>query len=84
MLKRDITVTFVGSVASAILSLGDAIIIARVLVPINQGLLGLALLIPTIAATFCTLGQEMVNATFAGLYKDKRSSLFQQSLLVTL
>ena len=84
MLKRDITATIAGNLAGAILSLGSAVILARVLGPANRGLLGLALLIPTIVATFCILGQNMVNATFAGLYKDKRSSLFQQSLIIAL
>lgn len=84
MLKRDITATFAGNLVGAILSLGSAVVLARVLGPANRGLLGLALLIPTIAATFCILGQDMVNATFAGLYKDKRSSLFQQSLIIVL
>ncbi len=84
MLKRDISATFAGNVVATILSLFTGVILARVLGPVNRGLLGLALLIPSIAATFCTLGQGMVNVTFAGLYKDKRSSLFQQSLIVTL
>lgn len=84
MLKRDVTATLGGNVAATILSLGNAIILARVLGPANRGLLGLALLIPTIAGMFCIVGQDMVNATFAGLYKDKRSSLFQQSLVIAL
>ena len=84
ILRRDITTTFAGNVVATILYLGASAILARVLGPTNWGLLGLALLIPSIMATFCTLGQEMVNTTFAGLYKDKRSSLFQQSLIITL
>jgi O-antigen/teichoic acid export membrane protein len=84
MLKRDITVTFGGNFIATVLSVVNSIILARVLGPGNRGLLGLALLVPTIIATFCILGQETVNATFAGLYKDKRSSLFQQSLIITL
>ncbi|MHC4460444.1 MAG: oligosaccharide flippase family protein [Planctomycetota bacterium] len=83
-MKRDITTTLGGNVGATILSLGNAIILARVLGPANRGLLGLALLIPTIAGTFCIVGQDMVNATFGGLYKDKRSSLFQQSLVIAL
>jgi O-antigen/teichoic acid export membrane protein len=84
MLKREVTVTFAGSFIGTILSLGEAVILARVLGPTDRGVLGLALLIPTIAATFCVLGQDTVNATFAGLYKDKRSSLFEQSLIIIL
>jgi O-antigen/teichoic acid export membrane protein len=84
MLKRDITATFVSNAFGAILSLCNAVILARVLGPAGQGLLGMAMLIPTVTATFCILGHDMVNCTFAGLYKDKRSSLFQQSLIITL
>ena len=84
MLKRDITATFAGNFVAMILSLGTVTILTRVLGPINMGLFGLAILIPNIAATFCILGQDTVNSAFAGLYKDKRSSLFQQSLIITL
>jgi len=83
-LKRDVTATLGGNIVATFLSLGNAVILARVLGPANRGLLGLALLIPTIAGTFCIVGQDMVNATFGGLYKDKRSSLFQQSLVIAL
>jgi len=84
MLKRDVTVTFAANIFSTFLSLCTSIIIARVLGPTNRGLLGLAIFIPSIAATFCSLGQGTVNMTFAGLYKDMRGSLFVQSLIVTL
>jgi stage V sporulation protein B len=84
MLKRDITVTLSGNFIGAFLSVGTSVILARKLGPANRGLLGLAMLIPAVAVQFCLLGQEMVNATFAGLYKDKRSSLFLQSLIITL
>jgi len=83
VLKRDIGATFVGNVVTVVLSLGTGAILARALGPSNRGILGLALLIPTIAAKFCSMGQETVNATFAGLYKDERRSLFLQSLIVT-
>jgi O-antigen/teichoic acid export membrane protein len=84
MLRREVTATFTGNFFAAILSLCNAVILARVLGPAGQGLLGMALLIPTATATFCILGHDTVNVTFAGLYKDKRSSLFQQSLIITL
>ena len=84
MLKREIGITFAGSMASTVLSIGSAIILARFLGPSNRGLLALALLIPSIAGTFCRLGQDTVNATFAGLYKDQRSSLFLQSVVVAV
>ena len=83
MFKREVTATLVSNVIGAVFSLGNAVILARVLGPAGWGLLGLALLIPAVTVTFCVLGQDMVNATFAGLYKDKRNSLFQQSLLIT-
>jgi O-antigen/teichoic acid export membrane protein len=84
MLKHDVTATFISNVFAAIFSLCNAVILARVLGPADRGLLGLAMLIPTVIATFCILGHDMVNVTFAGLYKDKRSSLFEQSLIITL
>ena len=84
MLRREVTATFTGNFFAAILSLCNAVILARVLRPADRGLLGLAMLIPAVTATFCILGHDMVNVTFAGLYKDKRSSLFQQSLIITL
>ncbi len=83
-LKRDIAATFGSNLFGALVSIGSAAILARVLGPANRGLLGLVMLIPIIVGTFCILGQDMVNATFAGLYKDKRSNLFQQSLIVTV
>ena len=83
MLKKEISATFAGSVVSTGLSIGTAIIMARFLGPANRGLLALALLIPSITATFCRFGQDSVNATFAGLYKDKRSGLFLQSIIIT-
>ncbi len=83
-LKRDIAATFSGNVAVTILALGISVILARALGPSARGLFGLAILIPTILSKFCICGQDMVNATFAGLHKDKRSALFQQTLIVTV
>ena len=68
MLKRDITATLTSNIVGGIFSLGNAVILARVLGPTDRGLLGLAMLIPTVIATFCILGQDMVNVTFAGLH----------------
>lgn len=82
-LKREISITFAGNFIAAVLFLGSAIILARVLGPANRGLLSLAMLIPLVTSSFCILGQDMVNMTFAGLYKDKRSSLLQQSLIIS-
>ncbi len=84
MLKREIAHTFAGSVVSAALALGTQVVLARTLGPGPRGVLALALLIPTIMGVFCGLGQQSVNATFAGLHKDRRSTLFLQSLLMTL
>jgi len=83
-LKQEISATVAGNFVAAIVFLGNAIILARVLGPANRGLLSLAMLIPLITSSFCIFGQDVVNMTFAGLYKDKRSSLFQQSLIIAL
>ena len=84
MLKRDIIATFTANTVGLFLSLVTSIIIARALGPAERGLLGLALLVPSLMVSFCTVGQPTVNIIFAGLYKDKQSSLFQQSLIFTL
>lgn len=83
ILKHDIATTFVSNSIATVLFLGNAIILARVLGPANRGLLSLAMLIPLVASSFCILGQDVVNMTFAGLYKDNRSSLFQQTLIIS-
>jgi len=83
-LKREIITTASGNVIGTIFAFATAIVLARVLGPADRGLLALAVLIPDIAGKICTAGYEMVNSTFAGLYKDKRSSLFQQTLIVVL
>jgi len=82
--KHDVSVTFIGSLLTAALGLVSAVIVARALGPAGRGLLALALFIPAIVATFCRFGQDTVNSVFAGLYKDRRAHLFQQSILVTL
>jgi O-antigen/teichoic acid export membrane protein len=82
--KREIAATASGNVIGTILAFGTAIVLARVLGPADRGLLALAVLIPDIAGKICSSGYEIVNLTFAGLYKDKRSSLFQQTLIVML
>ena len=84
MLKREVTATLGANIFGFLMGLGSFSIIARVLQPEGRGLLGLALLIPHTAAMFCNLGQVTVNSTYAGLYKDKRIQLFQQSLLIAI
>ncbi len=84
MLKRDISITFVGNAVTLLLGVCTAAIFARVLGPSGRGLLALAMLVPSIAATFLRLGQETVNITFAGLYKEHRSALFLQSIFLSL
>jgi len=83
-LKREIITTASGNVIGTIFAFGTAIVLARVLGPADRGLLALAVLIPDITGKICSAGYEMVNSTFAGLYKDKRSSLFQQTLIIVL
>jgi stage V sporulation protein B len=84
MLKREITATFAGNLAAAAVGLGTSILFARVLGRDGQGLLALALFLPTIVATFAPLGLDMVNTTFGGLHKDERRGLFLQSILAAL
>ena len=83
MLKREVTATFIGSLVAAAFGLGVSVVFARSLGRDGQGLLALAGFIPGILSSFCSLGQDSVNATFGGLYKEQRSALFLQSLLVT-
>ncbi len=83
-LKREIAATASGNVMGTVFAFATAIVLARVLGPADRGLLALAVLIPDIAGKICSAGYEMVNSTFAGLYKDKRSSLFQQTLIIVL
>ncbi|HOW71766.1 MAG TPA: flippase [Phycisphaerae bacterium] len=83
MLKRDISATFVGNLALIVIMLGTATITSRALGPAGRGLLAMAFLIPTITSTFALLGQEVVNNTFAGLYKEARTVLFFHSLFFT-
>jgi O-antigen/teichoic acid export membrane protein len=84
MLKRDIVLLLTGSMASAVFSLGTQIVLARTFGAGARGVLALALLIPMILNMLCGLGQESVNATFAGLYKDKRNALFVQSWITSV
>lgn len=84
MLKREIASTFAGNLLAAVLGLGASVIIARTLGREGQGLFALAWFLPSILANFSTLGQDAVNATFAGVHKEERKALFVQSLLVSL
>ncbi len=83
MLKRDISATFAGSMVLAVIMLGTVTVTSRWLGPEGRGILALALLLPSITTTFAMLGQESVNSTFAGLYKEARAGLFLQSLVIT-
>ncbi|MCK4794614.1 MAG: flippase [Desulfobacteraceae bacterium] len=84
MLKKNVAITFAGQLASFLLALGVAVVLVRALGTAGRGLLALAILIPMIVATFARLGQESVNSTFAGLYREHRTSLFVQTLLFTV
>lgn len=84
MLKREVTATFAGNLGAAVVGLGTSILFARILGREGQGLLALAMFLPTIVATFAPLGMDMVNATFGGLHKEARRGLFLQSILVAL
>jgi len=80
MLAREITWTFASNITNSVLALGTSIVMARALGPAGQGALGLALFIPMIVAMLSQFGFDMVNATYAGLYKQERSTLLLQSL----
>jgi len=83
-LKTEVAITFLGTVGATLFGVGSAVIFARGLGTDGRGLLALAMLVPTLSGTFCRMGQDTVNATFGGLYKNQRSALFVQTLLATL
>lgn len=83
MLKRDILATFTSNAALVVIMIGTATITSRMLGPEGRGALALACWLPSIAATFALLGQDSVNSTFAGLYKQARPGLFLQTLVFT-
>jgi O-antigen/teichoic acid export membrane protein len=84
MLKREFAAMLASNLLIALIGLGTWAIFLNVLKPEGQALLTLACFIPSILWTFCGLGQEVVNATFAGIRKDQRQALFMQTILVTI
>jgi O-antigen/teichoic acid export membrane protein len=84
VLKREVMLTFVGSAVCVILGTGSAIITSRWLHPEGRGILALVFLIPALTSTLAILGQDAVNSTFAGLYKESRGSLLLHSFLFAL
>jgi O-antigen/teichoic acid export membrane protein len=83
-LKKDIAFTFSGNLTGTIIGCLVAILLARALGPANRGIVGLAILLPDILSKVFSLGYEVVNPTYAGLYKEHRSALFQHSALIAL
>ncbi len=81
MLKKDVAATFVGNGLGMLLSFAGAIIMSRILGAEGRGLLAMALLVPGVTLTVVLLGQDSVNATFAGVEKAKRGSLLLHSIL---
>ncbi|KKL97216.1 hypothetical protein LCGC14_1836690, partial [marine sediment metagenome] len=84
MLKKDITVTFVGQMARVFVGIVGSALLARALGPDGRGLYALAILVPATVERCLAAGMTGVNGTFAGLYRDQRKALFAQSVLFTL
>ena len=81
-LKKDIAFTFSGNLTGTFIGCVVAILLARTLGPANRGIVGLAILLPDILSKVFSFGYESVNPTYAGLYKESRSALFQHSVLI--
>lgn len=84
MLRQDVITTFGCNIGAAAFGLLSSVTIARALGPEQQGLLALALFFPSLLSSFLGLGQETVNASFAGLHKDRRNALMLQSFVLAL
>ena len=74
MLKRELTVTLAVNLTNSALSLGVAVIIARVLGREGQALYALAIFLPSITSTLCRMGQETVNGVPSRHYRNTESS----------
>ena len=83
MLKRDVFVTFSGHVLRGIIVTIAAAILARSLGPDARGVFALAIVFPRTAQLLFRWGQDSVNNTFPGRYKDNRPALFAQSMLLS-
>ena len=83
-LKKDITVTFSGQIASLILGTLSTALLSRGLGAEQRGIYALAIWMPATLSAFTPFGQVQVNSLFAGLHRDKRSQLLLQSLVIAL
>jgi len=84
VLKKDVAVTFSGQVGRVIFATAATAFLARGLGPDGQGLYALAIWMPLTVSTFAQFGQVGVNSTFAGLYKERRESLFLQTFFFAI
>jgi O-antigen/teichoic acid export membrane protein len=82
-LKKDIAFTFFGNLAATIIGCLTAVLLARVLGPTGRGIVGLAILLPDVLSRIFSMGYDVVNPTYAGLYKDRRPALLQHSILIS-
>lgn len=69
---RNSLLTFVGTLARAILALAGQIIIARVLGPAGKGLYAFLVYIPTVLVPLCSLGLNYANTYYVARNREDR------------
>ena len=79
---KDTLTTFSTQIIGVILGLAAAIIIARVLGPSGKGAYTLIILVPTLLATFGTLGIGVANLYFVGKRKYKIADITSNSVVL--
>ena len=79
---KDTLTTFSTQIIGVILGLAAAIIIARVLGPSGKGAYTLIILVPTLLATFGTLGIGVANLYFVGKKKYKLVDITSNSVVL--
>lgn len=79
---KDTLTTFSTQIIGVILGLAAAIIIARVLGPSGKGAYTLIILVPTLLATFGTLGIGVANLYFVGKKKYKLADITSNSVVL--
>jgi O-antigen/teichoic acid export membrane protein len=79
---KDTLTTFSTQIIGVILGLAGAIIIARVLGPSGKGAYTLILLVPSLLATFGTLGIGVANLYFVGKKKYKLADITSNSVVL--
>lgn len=79
---KDTLTTVSTQIIGVILGLASAIIIARVLGPSGKGAYTLIILVPTLLATFGTLGIGVANLYFVGKRKYKLADITSNSVVL--